>query len=215
MCLYIEIHVSLSNTNEISLQGTKQPLFNHVTEMFHGFEHVHSTMAVPLITHSKSVSNVGRKFYIHKTFYACVHMFTMVISPFFNYFPVHFPENVILVHVHNSIYFIPIKVFKHCPDAVSQIRLKNNKQNIKARNISKTTAVAVSMYYCINRKQLQWQSQCIIASTENNCSCSLNLLLLWKTKRTWQKLTEYFKWMKKSSWLNKECNPKMQVTMLL
>ena len=76
------IRVSLSNTNEIALQGTKQPLFNHVTKMVHGSEPVNTIRAVPF-TLSKSVSNVG---HIHETLCACVRMFSMVISRFHLFF---------------------------------------------------------------------------------------------------------------------------------
>jgi len=67
---YIMTHVSLLDTNEIALQGTKQPLFNHVTKIVHGSEPANTSKAVPF-TLSTSVSNVGRKFYIHEALCSC------------------------------------------------------------------------------------------------------------------------------------------------
>jgi len=56
--------------NDIALQGTTQPLFNHVTKMVHESEPANTIKAVRF-TLSTSVTNVGRKFYIHEAMCAC------------------------------------------------------------------------------------------------------------------------------------------------
>jgi len=61
-------HVSLYN-DMLPLQGTKQPLFNHVTKTVHGSEPVNTIKAV-LSTLSISLTNTRLKFCLHETFCA-------------------------------------------------------------------------------------------------------------------------------------------------